>query len=160
MVDLKNLLEQTEGMGINVYTHGEMLPAHMYPELKKHSHLVGHYGDAWQKQRDEFEKFGGAILGTTRNRISSQEVEEYVCWSPSSPVLLLQPPWITGVDDTRSASGAACPRLGAGAVVGLAWTHVPFDRSHVSPRTVEPVSPPKRTRHFLQDCHESWVSEA
>ncbi|MDK2972692.1 MAG: hydroxylamine reductase [Candidatus Sumerlaeota bacterium] len=65
MVDLKDILEQTEGMGINVYTHGEMLPAHMYPGLTKHKHLVGHYGGAWQKQRDEFESFGGAILGTT-----------------------------------------------------------------------------------------------
>jgi hydroxylamine reductase len=65
MVDLKDLLEQTAGMGINVYTHGEMLPAHMYPELRKHPHLVGHFGGAWQKQRDEFEAFGGPILATT-----------------------------------------------------------------------------------------------
>jgi hydroxylamine reductase len=65
MVDLKRLLEQTEGTGIKVYTHGEMLPAHMYPELKKHKHLAGHYGGAWQKQRIEFEDFGGAILATT-----------------------------------------------------------------------------------------------
>ena len=65
MVDLKDLLEQSKGKGVNVYTHGEMLPAHMYPELRKYPHLKGHYGDAWQKQRDEFERFGGAILGTT-----------------------------------------------------------------------------------------------
>ena len=54
MVDLEDLLEQTEGTGVNVYTHGEMLPAHMYPELRKHEHLVGHYGGAWQKQKKEF----------------------------------------------------------------------------------------------------------
>lgn len=65
MVDLKDLLEQSAGQGVNVYTHGEMLPAHQYPELRKHPHLKGHYGDAWQKQRDEFERFGGPILGTT-----------------------------------------------------------------------------------------------
>ena len=65
MVDLVDLLEQTAGKGIHVYTHGEMLPAHMYPELRKHKHLVGHYGGAWQKQRLEFAKFGGAILATT-----------------------------------------------------------------------------------------------
>ena len=65
MLDLKQLLEQTEGKGIKVYTHGEMLPAHMYPELKKHAHLAGHYGGAWQKQRMEFEEFGGPILATT-----------------------------------------------------------------------------------------------
>ena len=63
--DLKDLLEQTEGKGINIYTHGEMLPCHAYPELKKHSHLVGHFGTAWQNQRKEFPDFPGAILFTT-----------------------------------------------------------------------------------------------
>src|SRR4030042_987275 len=63
--DLEDLLEQTRGTGINVYTHGEMLPAHMYPELRKHPHLVGHYGGAWQKQKKEFAQFNGAVLGTT-----------------------------------------------------------------------------------------------
>jgi len=65
MVDLRNLLEQTRGKGINVYTHGEMLPAHMYAKLRAYPHLKGHYGGAWQKQREEFERFGGAILATT-----------------------------------------------------------------------------------------------
>jgi hydroxylamine reductase len=65
MVDLKQLLEQSAGQGVKIYTHGEMLPAHMYSELRKHPHLVGHYGDAWQKQRDEFERFGGPVLATT-----------------------------------------------------------------------------------------------
>ena len=63
--DLKMLLEQTAGKGINVYTHGEMLPAHGYPELKKYPHLVGNYGGAWQDQRKEFDEFPGAILMTT-----------------------------------------------------------------------------------------------
>jgi hydroxylamine reductase len=63
--DLKALLEQTEGKGINVYTHGEMLPAHGYPELKKHAHLAGNYGGAWQDQAKEFAAFPGAILMTT-----------------------------------------------------------------------------------------------
>ena len=65
LLDLSNLLEQTAGAGINVYTHGEMLPAHMYPELRKHSHLAGHFGGAWQKQRNEFAKFTGPVLATT-----------------------------------------------------------------------------------------------
>ena len=65
LLDLYELLRQTEGTGINVYTHGEMLPAHAYPELKKFPHLVGNYGTAWQNQRKEFEEFPGAILGTT-----------------------------------------------------------------------------------------------
>ncbi|MBM3211733.1 hydroxylamine reductase, partial [Candidatus Poribacteria bacterium] len=63
--DLEELLKQTDGKGINVYTHGEMLPAHGYPELKKYKHLVGNYGGAWQDQRNEFDEFPGAILMTT-----------------------------------------------------------------------------------------------
>ena len=63
--DLKALLEQTEGKGIHVYTHGEMLPCHAYPELKKHAHLAGNYGGAWQDQRAEFDAFPGSILMTT-----------------------------------------------------------------------------------------------
>ena len=63
--DIADLLEQTEGTGIDVYTHGEMLPAHYYPELKKYSHLVGNYGNAWWKQREEFSHFNGPIIFTT-----------------------------------------------------------------------------------------------
>ena len=63
--DLDELLKQTEGKGINVYTHGEMLPCHAYPELKKYKHLVGNYGGAWQDQKREFDAFPGAILMTT-----------------------------------------------------------------------------------------------
>jgi hydroxylamine reductase len=63
--DLEILLQQTEDSGINIYTHGEMLPAHGYPGLKKYKHLVGNYGGAWQDQKDEFAKFPGAILMTT-----------------------------------------------------------------------------------------------
>lgn len=63
--DLELLLKQTEGTGINVYTHGEMLPAHGYPKLKNYKHLVGNYGGAWQDQLREFDDFPGAILMTT-----------------------------------------------------------------------------------------------
>ncbi len=65
LLDLLELLKQTEGKGINIYTHGEMLPAHGYPELRKYKHLVGHYGTAWQNQRKEFDEFSGPILVTT-----------------------------------------------------------------------------------------------
>ena len=65
LLDLENLLKQTEGTGVNVYTHGEMLPAHSYPELRKYAHLAGHYGDAWQKQKKEFAAFPGPVLATT-----------------------------------------------------------------------------------------------
>lgn len=65
LLDLKQLLEQTEGTGISVYTHGEMLPAHGYPELKKHAHLKGNFGTAWQNQQKEFRHVPGAFLFTT-----------------------------------------------------------------------------------------------
>jgi hydroxylamine reductase len=65
LLDLYELLKQTEGKGINVYTHGEMLPAHGYPELRRFKHLVGNYGSAWQNQKKEFDDFSGAILVTT-----------------------------------------------------------------------------------------------
>ena len=63
--DLEMLLQQTEGTGIDVYTHSEMLPAHYYPKLKKYEHLKGNYGNAWWKQKEEFEAFHGPILMTT-----------------------------------------------------------------------------------------------
>ena len=63
--DLAMLLEQTKDKGINIYTHGEMLPCHAYPELKKYDHFHGHYGTAWQNQQKEMDAFPGAILFTT-----------------------------------------------------------------------------------------------
>jgi hydroxylamine reductase len=63
--DLEELLKQTEGKGINIYTHGEMLPCNAYPGLKKYPHLAGHYGTAWQNQAKDFAAFPGAILMTT-----------------------------------------------------------------------------------------------
>ena len=65
LLDLEMLLEQTAGTGIDVYTHGEMLPAHYYPKFKKYPHFAGNYGNAWWKQKEEFEAFGGPILMTT-----------------------------------------------------------------------------------------------
>ncbi len=63
--DLEQLLEQTKGTGVDVYTHSEMLPAHYYPAFKKYDNFVGNYGNAWWKQKEEFESFGGPILMTT-----------------------------------------------------------------------------------------------
>jgi hydroxylamine reductase len=65
LMDLENVLKQSEGKGITVYTHGEMLPTHGYPALKKYPHFYGHYGTAWQNQQKEFAQFPGAILMTT-----------------------------------------------------------------------------------------------
>lgn len=63
--DLEMLLEQTQGTGVDVYTHGEMLPAHYYPAFKKYDHFVGNYGNAWWKQKEEIESFNGPVLFTT-----------------------------------------------------------------------------------------------
>lgn len=74
--DLEELLKQTEGKGIYIYTHGEMLPAHGYPGLKKYSHLYGHYGTAWQNQQREFAEFPGSILMTTNCIQRPREIYE------------------------------------------------------------------------------------
>lgn len=71
--DLEELLKHTEGMGIYIYTHGEMLPTHGYPDLKKYAHFYGHYGTAWQNQAKEFAEFPGAILMTTNCIQNPQE---------------------------------------------------------------------------------------
>lgn len=87
LYDLKLLLEQTEGKGVNVYTHGEMLPAHAYPELRKYKHLKGNFGTAWQNQQKEFSHLPAPILFTTnclmpvkdsyRDRVFTTEVVSY-----------------------------------------------------------------------------------
>lgn len=74
--DLYNLLRQTEGTGVNVYTHGEMLPAHGYPELRKFKHLVGNYGSGWQNQQVEFARFPGPVVMTS-NCIIDPTVGQY-----------------------------------------------------------------------------------
>ena len=76
LLDLELILQQTEGKGINVYTHGEMLPAHAYPAFKKFPHLVGNYGTAWQNQQKEFAAFPGAIVMTS-NCIIDPNVGQY-----------------------------------------------------------------------------------
>ena len=75
--DIKALLEQTEGTGIDVYTHSEMLPAHYYPELKKYKHLVGNYGNAWYHQVKEFETFNGPVVFTTNCIVPPRENSTY-----------------------------------------------------------------------------------
>ncbi|MDF2567240.1 MAG: hydroxylamine reductase [Oscillospiraceae bacterium] len=71
--DMEMLLKQTEGSGIDIYTHSEMLPAHYYPAFKKHPHFVGNYGNAWWKQKEEFESFNGPILMTTNCIVPPKE---------------------------------------------------------------------------------------
>jgi len=96
LLDLHELLKQTEGTGVNIYTHGEMLPAHGYPQLKKFKHLVGNYGGAWQEQKKEFNAFSGAILATTN----------CVLQPPSSSYLdRLFTVGITGIDGAKHIKG-------------------------------------------------------
>ena len=75
--DLQELLQQTEGQGVDVYTHSEMLPAHAYPALKKYAHLAGNYGNAWHRQLDEFESFNGPILFTTNCLVPPRKTTTY-----------------------------------------------------------------------------------
>ena len=77
LADLEQLLIQTEGSGVDVYTHSEMLPAHYYPNLKKYTNLVGNYGNAWLKQREEFESFNGPILMTTNCTVPPTDKHTY-----------------------------------------------------------------------------------
>ncbi len=78
LADLHALLEQTQGKGINVYTHGEMLPAHGYPKLKAFPHLAGHFGTAWQNQHKEFPAFPGPVLFTTNCIQNPQEYSDKI----------------------------------------------------------------------------------
>lgn len=73
LLDIDELLQQTQGTGVNVYTHGEMLPANAYPAFKKYDHFIGNYGGSWWKQREEFESFGGPILMTTNCIVRPKE---------------------------------------------------------------------------------------
>lgn len=75
--DIEELLKQTEGTGVDVYTHSEMLPAHYYPQLKKYKHLKGNYGNAWWKQREEFAAFNGPIIFTTNCIVPPTGRDEY-----------------------------------------------------------------------------------
>ncbi|HHV64640.1 MAG TPA: hydroxylamine reductase [Peptococcaceae bacterium] len=81
--DLEELLKQTEGTGVDVYTHGEMLPAHYYPAFKKYPHFIGNYGNAWWKQGEEFEKFNGPILMTTNCLIPPKDSYKDRLWTTS-----------------------------------------------------------------------------
>jgi len=76
MGDLESILQQTEGKGLNVYTHGELMPANTYPDLKKYPHLVGNYGGAWQDQQKDFDAFPGAIVMTS-NCLINPEIKGY-----------------------------------------------------------------------------------
>jgi hypothetical protein len=74
---MEDLLKQTEGTGVDVYTHSEMLPAHYYPAFKKYSHFVGNYGNSWWKQNEEFETFNGPVIFTTNCIVPPKKSNTY-----------------------------------------------------------------------------------
>ena len=94
--DLEMLLEQTAGTGVDVYTHSEMLPAHYYPAFKKYPHFAGNYGNAWWKQKEEFDKFNGPILMTTNCVVPPAESYKERLWTTGA----------TGVPGCKHIEGA------------------------------------------------------
>jgi len=147
--DLEELLKQTEGTGINVYTHGEMLPTHGYPNLKKYKHFYGHYGTAWQNQTKEFVDFPGPILMTTNCIQRPQESylnSIYTCG-------LVGWPGATHIQDRNFAPvikkaqempGFAADRNGKSVTVGFARNAV----MGVAGSVIEAVKN-KQIRHFF-----------
>ncbi len=89
--DLEMLLEQTQGTGVDVYTHSEMLPAHYYPAFKKYPNFVGNYGNAWWKQKEEFESFNGPILMTTNCIVPPKDSYKTGSTPPVQPAIPAAP---------------------------------------------------------------------
>jgi hydroxylamine reductase len=149
LVDLADLLEQTAGAGINVYTHGEMLPAHGYPGLKKHPHFHGHYGTAWQNQKKEFSAFPGAIVMTTN--CLQKPAESYrdnlftaglVGW-PGVPHVA-DGDFTPVIEKALSAAGFTCDEDRGSVTTGFARNAV----LSVADKIVEAVKD-KKIRHFF-----------
>jgi len=147
--DLELLLQQTEGKGVNIYTHGEMLPGHGYPELKKYTHFYGHYGTAWQNQAKEFNAFPGPILMTT-NCIQEPKVSYLdrifttgqVGW-PGAPHIA-DKDFTVVIDKALEMSGFEEDVPGKSVNVGFARNAV----MNVAPQVIDAVKN-KAIRHFF-----------
>jgi len=147
--DLETILKQTEGKGINVYTHGEMLPCHGYPELKKYEHFYGHYGTAWQNQAKEFAAFPGAIVMTTnciqKPRASYQEnifTTGLVGWPDVTHIA--DKDFTPAIERAMALPGFAEDVPGKQVMVGFARNAV----MGVAPQVIEAVKN-KAIRHFF-----------
>jgi hydroxylamine reductase len=149
LVDLDDLLRQCEGTNVRVYTHGEMLPAHMYPKLHNHPNLAGHFGGAWQKQRSEFAAFPGPVLATTNCILIPPESYKgrlYTTRATAVPGGTR----ITGTDFSQIiAKAKECPPLPAST---LKKSTVGFHHSTIlalAPTIVEAVKAGKISRFFV-----------
>jgi hydroxylamine reductase len=149
--DLKLILEQTEGKGINVYTHGEMLPAHGYPAFKKYKHLVGNYGTAWQNQQKEFAAFPGAIVMTS-NCMIDPNVGQYGARIFTRSIVGW--PGVTHIDgdDFSAAIDAALAQPGFTADAEPVYTTTGFARNALmgaAPAVIEQVKAGNIKHFFL-----------
>jgi hydroxylamine reductase len=149
--DLKLILEQTEGKGINVYTHGEMLPAHGYPAFKKYKHLVGNYGTAWQNQQKEFAAFPGAIVMTS-NCMIDPNVGQYGARIFTRSIVGW--PGVTHIDgdDFSAAIDAALAQPGFTADAEPVYTTTGFARNALmgaAPAVIEQVRAGNIKHFFL-----------
>ena len=147
--DLEELLKQTEGKGINIYTHGEMLPTHAYPNLKKYPHFYGHFGTAWQNQIKEFANFPGAILLTTNCLMRVQQAYQdniftagLVGW-PGVPHLLDQN-FTPVIQKALAMPGFSADTDGGSVMVGFGRSTV----MSVAGKVIEAVKN-KQIRHFF-----------
>ncbi|BAI80254.1 hydroxylamine reductase [Deferribacter desulfuricans SSM1] len=155
LLDLEELLKQTEGTGVNVYTHGEMLPAHAYPELKKYKHLKGNFGTAWYNQIHEFPEFNGPILFTTNCIVPPKDsyfdrlfTTGLVGW-PGVPHIPNRvdgkPKDFTPVIEKAKAMGGLTPKEGKYITIGFAHEQV----MQVADKVIEAVKSGKIKRFIV-----------
>jgi len=147
--DLEEILKQTEGKGIYVYTHGEMLPCHGYPNLKKYSHFYGHYGTAWQNQHKEFSEFPGSIVMTTnciQKPLDSYKENIFTCGPVAWPGVthIADGNFKPAIDRALALPGFSADTNGVSVMVGFARNTV----MSVADKVIEAVKSGK-IRHFF-----------
>ncbi len=148
--DLEEILKQTEGKGIYVYTHGEMLPCHGYPELKKYTHFYGHYGTAWQNQHREFAEFPGSIVMTTnciQKPLDSYKENIFTCGPVAWPGVthIADGDFKPAIDRALALPGFSADKNGTSVMVGFARNTV----MSVADKVIEAVKAGKIKHFFL-----------